>query len=152
MAQRDCIFNTEYEPMSTAWAETQSMFLEAIIDSIEWKRRYARDIDGNIYPFSLYKQKVQKLHKIAGEILLHIAAVVKFEQTVYTIPEEQLTPSFLLDLASKISLEYFDYSEPSFHILSIPHIYSRESSAYYHSYGMAELAVAQWKKHFYDTY
>jgi hypothetical protein len=37
--------NTEYPPASTAWDETQSMFLDTMFDSIEWRTRYAKNLD-----------------------------------------------------------------------------------------------------------
>ena len=39
---KDVCLNHEYAPMSTAWAETQSMFLDNVYSSIEWRMRYAK--------------------------------------------------------------------------------------------------------------
>src|SRR2546430_1503301 len=36
--------------------------------------------------------------------------------------------------------------------LAVPHIYSSDSSAYYHAYGLAELALEQWREYFYEKY
>ena len=44
MDERDVCLNTEYPAMSTAWAETQSMFLDTLFSSIEWKKRYAKNL------------------------------------------------------------------------------------------------------------
>jgi hypothetical protein len=40
-------------------------------------------------------------------------------------------------------------SADSLSILSVPHIYSWESSASYPGYGLAELALHQWRVYFY---
>jgi hypothetical protein len=48
--------------------------------------------------------------------------------------------------------KYFDRSEDSLMALNIPHIYSWESSAYYHGYGLAELGVSQWREYFFKKY
>lgn len=152
MMQKDAILNTEYLPQSTVRAETQSMFLDTMCSSIERKMRYAKNNDGEAYPFDLYEKKIRKLHIIAGKRLLSIAAVVKFEQTVYTMPAEELTEERVLQLAKDLSLTYFDYTTPSLRILTVPHLYARNSAAYYHSYGMAELALAQWREYFYEKY
>jgi len=152
MEQKDIIFNTEYAPASTARAETQSMFLDTMYSSIERKTRYAKNKKWKYYPFKLYEKKINKLHKIAHSWILSISAVVKFEEIIYNINEEKLTENFIIKLAKELSLEYFNYSEPTLRILSVPHIYSRDSSAYYHWYGMAYLALEQRREYFYKKY
>ncbi len=150
MEQKDVILNTEYPPQWVAWAETQSMFLDTMFSSIERKMRYATSLEGEKYPFDLYEKKVRKLHILSGLGMLSIASVVKFEEILYTTKEENLTEDFVLDLAKELSSKYFDYSEQSLRILTVPHIYSRSSSAYYHGYGMAELGLQQIRDYFYD--
>ncbi len=151
MEQKDIILNTEYPPQSVAWAETQSMFLDTMFSSIDWAVRYATSLDWEKYPFGLYEKKVRKLHKISWRWMLSIASVVKFEEVLYNTKNEDLTEKFVLDLAKNIWLKYFDYSEPTLWILTVPHIYSWNSSAYYHWYWMAELWLAQIRKYFYET-
>ncbi len=150
MNQQDIVLNTEYPPQSTARAETQSMFLDTMFSSIERKTRYAKTLDGKDYPFELYEKKVKKLHKVSGGGILSIASVVKFEEILYTTDENKLTEKFVLDLAEKVWLDYFDYSEPTLWILTVPHIYSRSNSCNYHGYGMATLWLTQIRKYFYD--
>ena len=62
---KDVCVNHEYAPMSTAWAETQSMFLDTVFSSIEWRMRYTKKADGTSYPFELFERKVRALHPIA---------------------------------------------------------------------------------------
>jgi len=40
--QKDVCINTEYPPGTVSWAETHSMFMDSIPDSIEWRVRYAK--------------------------------------------------------------------------------------------------------------
>jgi len=127
------------------------MFLDTMFDSIEWKTRYAANLDGSLYPFALHKKITLKTHKIKARQMLHIAAVVKFEQLVYEM-DKNLTLDAIVKIASDVSLEYFDYTTPSLWLLTVPHIYSRSSACSYHGYGMADLAVAQWRDYFYQKY
>ncbi len=152
MAQKDVILNTEYAPMGVAWAETQSMFCDTIFSSIERKTRYAKNAEWNYYPFELFERKVKKLHKIASRSILSIAAIVKFEQELYTANEEDLTPEWVIGLAKFLSLKYFNYSQSDLWILTVPHIYCWTSSAYYHGYGMAEMALYQFREYFHEKY
>lgn len=48
--------------------------------------------------------------------------------------------------------KYFDRAGDSIANLNTPHIYSWESSAYYHGYGLAELGVSQWREYFYKKF
>lgn len=142
--------NSEYPPMSVSWAETQSMFMDSISSSIEWKMRYARATDGRAYPFDLYERKTRKVHPLMPLGLMAISFVVFFEKEIYEC--RGLTPEKALDIARRAYRRFFDKSEDSIRALAIPHIYSWESSAYYHGYGLAELGVCQWREYFYKKY
>lgn len=148
--QTEVCLNTEWPPASIAWAETHSQFLDTMYSSIEWRTRYAKDKDGNPYPFELFERKARRVRILAPMILHHIMAVSEFEKRVYEEPE--LTAEKVILIAVEMSRKYTDYSEDSLWILSVPHIYDWESSAYYHSYGLAILALQQWRKYFYDKY
>jgi hypothetical protein len=148
--QSESCINTEYPPASTAWAETQSMFLDSVFSTIAWKTRYAKNKDGKAYPFDLYKRKVEKINKIIPLDLMGIMFVANFEREIYEI--KGLTIEKVLETARKMNKKYFDKSEESISILNTPHIYSWESICSYHAYGLAELAVAQWQDYFYSKY
>ena len=150
VTETEVCLNHEYAPQSVSWAETQSMFMDSISSSIEWKMRYARTKDGAAYPFDLYERKVKALLPLFPLDLMGIIAVVFFEKEIYEC--KHLTREFVLKTARKISKKYFDLSEDTLRILNIPHIYSWESSAYYHGYGLAELGVCQWREYFYKKY
>lgn len=148
--QTEVCLSTEYPPASIAWAETHSQFLDTMYSSIEWRTRYAKDKDGNTYPFELFERKARQLRMLAPTNLNHIMAVSEFEKRVYEEPN--LTAEKVITIATEVGQKYSDYSENSLWILSVPHIYDWESSAYYHSYGLAILALHQWRKYFYDKY
>jgi oligoendopeptidase F len=148
--QPDVCVNHEYSPMSMAWAETQSMFLDTIVSSIEWRTRYALNKKGKSYPFDLFKRKVEKLNPIRPLGLNIIMFVANFEKEIYET--KHLTSDNVKDLAKKNYKKYFAYSEDSLMALNIPHIYSFESSASYHGYGLADLALEQWRDYFFKKY
>lgn len=148
--EREVVLNHEYAPMSTSWAETQSMFLDTVFSSIEWKTRYALDKTGQSYPFELYERKVKKLHPLTPTSLNGIIFVANFEKEIYEV--KNLTTKKVLEIAKKNYRKYFDKSVDSIYALNIPHIYSWESSASYHGYGLAELALSQWRQYFYKKY
>lgn len=148
--QKDVCVNHEYAPMSTAWAETQSMFMDTIMSGIEWKTRYAKTHDGSPYPFDLFERKVRKLQLLRPMGLYGTTFVANFEREVYEA--NGLTVQKVKEIARKNYRKYFERGVDSLGVLNVPHIYSWESSGSYHGYGLAELALFQWRKYFYDKY
>jgi oligoendopeptidase F len=148
--QKDVCINTEYPPSTVSWLETHSMFLDTISSSIEWKTRYAKDTSGNPYPFEIFEKKMRVLNPIMPLEMMSIIFVMDFERSIYEC--KNLTKDFVISTAKKVYAKCFDRSEDSISILNIPHIYSWESSAYYHGYGLAELGVHQWREYFFKKY
>lgn len=148
--QTQACVNHEYPPTSTAWAETQSMFLDSMLSSIEWTSRYAKNSDGIGYPFDLFEREVRKLGPLSPLAMNSINMVMQFEREVYET--EKLTEKKVLQLARKNYLHYTNSSEPALWLLQVPHIYSWESSCSYQGYGLAQIAVSQWREYFYKKY
>lgn len=148
--QREVILNTEYPPASTAWAETHSMFCDTMFSSIEWRTRYAKNAQGHAYPFDLFERKVRKLSVLAPLDLSSIMCVSEFEKEIYE--EKNLTKEKVLRIARSVVAKHSDLGENSLRLLNVPHIYGWESICAYHGYGLAELALAQWREYFYKKY
>lgn len=148
--QREVCLNHEYPPMSTAWAETQSMFLDTLYAGIDWKVRYAKDKEGNPYPFDLFMRKVKKLHITYPQDLYGIMFVMNFEREIYE--SKNLDKSEVIEIAKRNYRKFFDRSEDSIYALQIPHIYAWESACSYQGYGLATLALDQWRLYFYKKY
>lgn len=146
----DNILSTEYPPASTAWAETHSMFCDTMFSSIEWRTRYAKNKQGKAYPWDLFERKVRKLSVLSPLDLSSIMAVSEFEKRVYE--EKNLTKEKVLKYAREVYRKHFGHSEDSLRLLNVPHIYGWESICSYHGYGLAELALAQWREYFYKKY
>jgi len=144
-----CI-NTEYPPASTAWAETQSMFLDTMFSSLEWRMRYAKNEKGESYPFELFERKVEKLGIISPLSMTGIHSMMEFEKRIYE--SRSLTPEKVISIAKQIHKKFNDYRDDIISVLNVPHIYSWESACSYHGYGLAELGLDQWRQYFYDKY
>jgi oligoendopeptidase F len=147
---QDVCLNTEYPPASTAWAETQSMFADTMRNSIEWRMRYAKNSSGAYYPWDLFERKVKKLRVISPLAMMGILFVCNFERKIYEA--KKLTKSKVIKIAKQSFKKYNDLSQDSLVALYIPHIYSFESACSYHGYGLAELALFQWREYFYKKY
>ncbi len=148
--QKDVCFNHEYAPMTASWAETQSMFIDTMFSSIEWKSRYAQDVEGNFYPFELFAKKVHKLNILKPSRILSLIAVVNFEREIYELKNP--TVETVKEIAKNNYHKYYDMSETSLSILNVPHIYAWQSACAYHGYGLAEIALNQWREYFYKKY
>jgi Zn-dependent oligopeptidase len=148
--ETEACVNNEYPPASTAWDETQSMFLDTMLSSIEWKCRYAKTLDGELFPYSLFEKELRKMRPLAPLAMNGIASVMYFERALYE--EKNLTEKKLLTIAKSVYRTFTDTEVDSLRLLSIPHIYSWESSCSYHGYGLAELALFQWREYFYKKY
>jgi hypothetical protein len=148
--QLDVCINHEYAPMSMAWAETQSMFMDSMLNSIEWRNRYAKNSKGESYPLDLFERKVRKMNPLRPLGLNGIMLVSNFEKEIYEA--KNLTSKKVNEIARKNFRKYYERSEDSVLVLNTPHIYSWESSGSYHGYGLADIAVEQWREYFYKKY
>ena len=148
--QPDACINHEYPPSSVSWSETHSMFMEALYSSIEWRTRYAENDEGRSYPFGLFERKVRATHPLRPLSLMYIMLVVFFEKEVYETKD--LNKERLIEIAKRVNRKFNDRSVDSISILNLPHLYSWESSAYYHGYGLAQLGVSQWREYFLKKY
>ena len=148
--QEETCLNTEWPPGSNAWQETHSHFMDTMLSSVEWRTRYAKNKEGLPYPLDLFERKVRKLRILAPMSLYGIMFVSEFEKLVYETKD--LDAEKVMRIAKDMRRKYMDYSEDSLFALSVPHIYSSDSSAYFHAYGLAFLAIEQWREYFYEKY
>lgn len=147
---KDVCVNTEYPPTSTAWDETQSMFLDTVFAGIEWRTRYAKNKKGEAYPFEIFERKVKKLSPISPLSMMGLIRVCSFEKEVYGA--KNLTAEKVISAAKKTSRKYLNFSVDSLSVLEVPHIYAWDNACSYHAYGLAELAVFQWREYFFKKY
>jgi hypothetical protein len=146
-------FSQEFAPTSVAFAETQSMFCDSFLEDADWQMRYARDADGRPIPFEIIEKEIRSVHPFAAQQVRNMLVVCYAEKALYEIPDDELTPERILSTIreeeSRIMLLEGGSSRP---VLSVPHLLSWESSAYYHGYVLAQMAVHQTRAHFRKCY
>jgi Zn-dependent oligopeptidase len=142
--------NIEYAPSSVAWAETQSMFMDTMGNSVEWLMRYAQNAAGQAYPFELYEESVRRYHPIEPLDFMSMLSIMNLERELYTT--SGLSEEKTLEIAKRMHQKYYDREVDSFALLGVPHLYSWESACYCHGYGLATLALNQWREYFYKKY
>lgn len=142
-------FGQEFAPSSVAFAETQSMFFDSLIQDAAWQTRYAKNKAGEAVPLELVERAVAKSQPMKAWGVRAMLAVCYGERAIYEIPDDELTPQRVLDELRAVEkrLLFLDRGSPR-PILAVPHLLSAESSAYYHGYVLADMAVHQTREHF----
>lgn len=145
--QASPLFSQERAPTSVAYAENQSMFLDSLCGDAAWQARYCRDRAGNPIPWALIEESIRTKGPFEVFELGRMLVVPFFERALYELPEGELTPQRILDLADEIENRIQGGLAPR-PVLSVPHILSDESSCYYHGYVLAEMSVHQTREYF----
>lgn len=135
-------FAQEYAPSSVAFAELQSMFLESFVGDADWQTRHARSLAGEPMPLALIEKGIERTRPLAAWSLRGMLAVCFGERALYELTDAELTPERALAELRRVEREllFLDEGAPR-PVLSVPHLLSGESSAYYHGYVLAEIAV-----------
>ena len=142
-------FGQEFAPTSTCFAETQSMFLDSLLEDADWQQRYARDRDGEPMPLSLVDRAIDAHQPRAAWGMRSMLSVCYAEKAIYELPSEELTAERVLGVLRQVEqkMSFLDggSARPT---LSIPHLLSGDFSCTYHGYVLAQMAVAQARTHF----
>jgi oligoendopeptidase F len=144
-------FAQEFAPTSVAFAETQSMFLDSLMGDADWLTRYARNEAGQPMPMELIRAMLRKNHTYRAHGLRKMLAVSYAEKAIYEMTADELTPENILAALRDVERRLAMQEGSSRPILSIPHLLSGESSAYYHGYTLAQMAVYQTRDYFLRT-
>ena len=147
VVQQAPCFSQEYAPTSMAYAETQSMFCDSLLDDADWLSRYARDAEGRAMPEDVIHARVASLQPMLAFEKRMLAVVPCFESALYLMPDEALTPEAVLALARQTERRVLGMESPR-PLLAIPHLLNQESAAAYQGYLLAEMAVAQTRAFF----
>jgi Zn-dependent oligopeptidase len=142
-------FGQEFAPTSVAFSETQSMFCDSLLGDADWQARYARTLDGRAMPVELIEKGLRASQPFAAWSLRSMFTICYVERALYEIPEPELTLERVLATVREIErkLLFLDEGSPR-PALSVPHLIAGESSAYYHGYVLAEMAVQQTRAFF----
>jgi len=141
-------FAQEFAPTSVAYAETQSMFMDSLLDDADWRMRYARDEGGNPIPMELLVLSIREQQPFLGWDQRAMLTIPFAERALYEIEDAELDGDRVLETFRRVEreLQYLDSGVRP--VLSVPHLLAGESSAYYHGYVLAEMAVQQTRAHF----
>ncbi|MCO4770919.1 MAG: hypothetical protein KDA24_12875 [Deltaproteobacteria bacterium] len=144
-------FGQEFAPTSAAFCETQSMFLDSLLRDADWLVRYAQDADGQSMPLPLIEKGIRLSQPIAAWEKRAWLSICYSERAIYDIPDDELTAERVLSTLRDIEKRMLFLDEGSVRpVLSVPHLLAGESSAYYHAYVLAEMAVQQTRRFFLD--
>ena len=141
-------FAQEFAPTSVAYAETQSMFLDSLLEDGEWLLRYATDAGGAAPPLELLEARIRDEQPLRGWDVRAMLTVPFAERALYEIPDDELRPDRVLEIFRRVERELQGLTRAARPVLAVPHLLSGESSAYYHGYVLAEMAVHQTRRHF----
>ncbi|MFM2153778.1 MAG: hypothetical protein RL199_2213 [Pseudomonadota bacterium] len=144
-------FSIEFAPTSVAYAETQSMFMDSLLSDPDWRRRYARGPNGEEMPFALVERAIRESQPFRGWDTRRLITVPMGERAIYELPDSELTPECVLETLRRVERETTGLTSAARPILAVPHLLAGESSAYYHAYVLAEMAVHQTRAHFLKT-
>jgi len=147
VAQNAPCFSQEYAPTSMAYAETQSMFCDSVLGDADWMKRYARNDAGEVIPDELVRLYIENWQPWRARAERSMLAVPYFEVELYRMADAERTPDAVLALARRTEQFIFGI-ESSRPLLSIPHLLDQESSAAYHGYLLAHMAVYQTRAYF----
>lgn len=142
-------FGQEFAPTSVGFSETQSMLLDSLLGDADWQARYALDADGRAMPFELVERSLRATQPFAAWSARSMLAVCYGERAIYEIPDAELSPERVLRelraVEARMTLCPEGAPRP---VLAVPHLLAGDSSAYYHGYVLAEMAVHQTREHF----
>eukprot|EP00756_Hemistasia_phaeocysticola_P023965 Hpha_TRINITY_DN15920_c0_g1::TRINITY_DN15920_c0_g1_i3::g.72244::m.72244 len=151
VTQPSPFFAQERSPMSVAYAENQSMFLDSLVGDGDWLARYSRDSSGKPMPLELIERSIRQTHPYKVRGLRGMIAVCYLEKALYELDESEVTAERLLKIGEEIELKITG-GRRGLPLLAIPHIISDESSCYYQGYVLADMSVYQTREHFKRKY
>jgi hypothetical protein len=143
-------FAQEYAPTSVAYAETQSMFMDSLLGDASWMTRHAASEAGETVPLDLIRESIDEEQPFEGWGMRAMMTVPFAERAIYELPEDDLTPDRVVEVCRSIERDLQGLTAGVRPVLSVPHLLSGESSAYYHGYVLAEMAVAATRRFFRD--
>ena len=141
-------FSQESAPTSMAYAETQSMFCDSLVDDADWLKRYARNAAGEAIPDELIHARIESTQPFAAWNERMILVVPNFERALYQLTDEALSAERVLLLARECEERILGVTAAPLPLLAIPHLLNQEAAASYHGYLLAEMAVHQTRAHF----
>lgn len=141
-------FSQEFPPTSMAYAETQSMFCDSLLEDADWLKRYAKNAQGEPVPDTLIHDSIAARQPMRAFNERHILLVPYFEWQLYQWPDEKRTPQAMLALARDVETHILGVTGSPRPTLAIPHLLSMDSACSYQGYLLALMAVEQTRAFF----
>lgn len=141
-------FAQEFAPTSVAYAETQSMFMDSLLEDADWRARYLADGDGSPIPQALIEEAIAEAQPMRPWDVRAMLTVPMAERRLYEMTDDGLRPEAVLAMFRAVEAELQGLSAGTRPVLAVPHLLAGEASAYYHGYVMAEMAVHQTRAFF----
>ncbi|WP_349744752.1 M3 family metallopeptidase [Roseateles cavernae] len=148
VVQNSPCFSQEFAPTSMAYAETQSMFCDSLLNDADWLKRYAHNAAGEAIPDALIRERIASQQPMRAFDERAIAVVPYFEAALYAMDDAALTAEAVLALARATELRIQGVAAGPRPLLAIPHLLNQESAASYQGYLLAHMAVYQTRAHF----
>jgi len=145
-------FSQEFAPTSMAYAETQSMFCDSLLNDADWLKQYALDADGNPVPDDVIKAMINSSQPFAAYEERSILVVPYFERALYQLSDDELTPERITALARECEKNILGIECSPRPLMAIPHLISDEAACAYHGYLLAHMAVYQTRAYFLDKF
>jgi len=148
VTQNSPCFSQEYPPTSMAYAETQSMFCDSLLDDADWLKRYARNDAGVPVPDELIRLRIATTQPFSAYAERSLLVVPYFESALYRMPAGERNAKAVLALARACERRILGIEVAPRPLLAIPHLLNQESAASYHGYLLANMAVYQTRAFF----
>ena len=148
VTQNSPCFSQEFAPTSMAYAETQSMFCDSLLDDADWLKRYARNAKGEAVPDALIHERIVTTQPFAAFAERSALVVAYFERALYQLADADLSADRVLALARETEQRILGVAIGPRPLLAIPHLLNQESAAAYHGYLLAHMAVYQTRAYF----
>lgn len=145
-------FSQEFAPTSMAYAETQSMFCDSLLNDADWLKQYARDAQGNTVPNDVIKGMIDSRQPFRAYSERSILVVPYFERALYQLADDELTPETVTKLARDMEKNILGLASSPRPLMAIPHLLSDESACAYQGYLLANMAVYQTRAFFMDKF
>ena len=141
-------FSQEFAPTSMAYAETQSMFCDSLLNDGDWLKQYACNAQGEVIPDSLIQDLVNAKQPFKAYQERSILVVPYFEWALYNCDEQLLSADYITQLARQTEQRILGLQASPRPLLAIPHLLSQESACSYQGYLLAHMAVYQTRAYF----
>ncbi|EDK30856.1 putative peptidase [Vibrionales bacterium SWAT-3] len=145
-------FSQEFAPTSMAYAETQSMFCDSLLNDADWLKQYAVNDEGQPVPNELIKAMIDSKQPFRAYQERSILVVPYFERALYEMADEDLTPEKITELARRSEKNILGLDCSPRPLMAIPHLLSDEASCAYQGYLLAHMAVYQTRAYLTDKF